>query len=62
MIVSIECAMGRWRVDGCVLSNGECGGRLDGVPVLLCERIGSLLETFLALGETLVLSYSHGCD
>jgi hypothetical protein len=46
----------------CVLSDGECGGSLDGVPILLCKGIGSLLETFLALGETLVLSDSHDCD
>lgn len=55
--------MSGWMAMGvCVLSDGECGGRLDGVPILLCEGIGSLLETFLALGETLVLSDSHGCD
>jgi hypothetical protein len=46
----------------CVLSDGECGGSLDRVPILLCERVCSLLETFLALGETLVLSYSHDCE
>lgn len=48
---------------GCdVLSDGEGGGSLDGVPVLLLERVGSLLDTLLSLGETLVLAYRHDCD
>jgi hypothetical protein len=44
-----------------VLSDGECGRSLDGIPILLRERIGSLLETFLALGQALVLADSHVC-
>lgn len=45
-----------------VLSDLECGGSLDGVPIFLRERIGSLLEALLALGETLVLPDSHDCS
>jgi hypothetical protein len=32
-----------------LLSDGEGGGSLDGVPVLLCEWVGALLEALLAL-------------
>jgi hypothetical protein len=44
-----------------VLSDGECGGSLDGVPVLLRKGISSLLEALLALGQALVLADSHDC-
>lgn len=50
------------QVLGIVLSDGERRGSLDGVPVLLGEGIGLLLETLLSLRETLVLSYGHDCD
>lgn len=43
----------------CVLSDAEGGWCLDRIPVLLRERVGSLLEALLALGKALVLSYRH---
>lgn len=47
---------------GCgVLSDGEGGGGLDGVPVLLREGVGSLLQALLALGQSLVLANRHVC-
>lgn len=49
-----------WVGDG-VLSDGESGGRLDGVPVLLSEGVGPLLQALLALGQSLVLANRHVC-
>lgn len=46
---------------GGVLSDGEGGGGLDGVPVLLREGVGSLLQALLALGQSLVLANRHVC-
>ena len=46
---------------GGVLSDGEGGGRLDGVPVLLSEGVGPLLQALLALGQSLVLANRHVC-
>ena len=51
---------GGWVGDG-VLSDGESGGCLDGVPVLLSEGVGPLLQALLALGQSLVLADSHDC-
>lgn len=45
-----------------VLSDGEGGGGLDGVPVLLREGVGSLLQSLLALGQSLVLANRHVRD
>ena len=42
-----------------VLSNGEGGWRFDVKPVLPRKRICLLLQAFLALGQSLVLSYGH---
>ena len=44
-----------------VLSDGESGGCLDGVPVLLSEGVGPLLQALLALGQSLVLANRHVC-
>jgi hypothetical protein len=46
---------------GGVLSDGEGGGGLDGVPVLLSEGVGPLLQALLALGQSLVLANRHVC-
>jgi hypothetical protein len=46
---------------GGVLSDGEGGGGLDGVPVLLREGVGPLLQALLALGQSLVLANRHVC-
>jgi len=46
---------------GGVLSDGESGGCLDGVPVLLSEGVGPLLQALLALGQSLVLANRHVC-
>jgi hypothetical protein len=46
---------------GGVLSDGESGGCLDGVPVLLSEGVGPLLQALLALGQSLVLANRHFC-
>jgi hypothetical protein len=48
-------------VGGGVLSDGESGGCLDGVPVLLSEGVGPLLQALLALGQSLVLANRHVC-
>lgn len=45
-----------------VLSNGERRWSLHAEPVLAGKWVGSLLEALLALGQSLVLSYSHICD
>ena len=44
-----------------VLSDGEGGRGLHGIPVLLRKWISALLEALLALGKTLVLANSHDC-
>lgn len=61
MLLRADCIRcgGCW---GVLLPDRESSGRLDVVPVLLSEGIGLLLETLLALRETLVLADSHGCD
>jgi len=51
--------MGWWEKGLFLLSDGEGGGRLDGVPVLLREGIRSLLDALLALGQSLVLANRH---
>ena len=61
-----RAALDRWvRVDvgvgDGVLSDGESGGCLDGVPVLLSEGVGPLLQALLALGQSLVLANRHVC-
>ena len=52
--------LGGWEGGG-VLSDGEGGRGLDGVPVLLREGVGPLLQSLLALGQSLVLANRHVC-
>jgi len=61
MLLRADCRRcgGCW---GVLLPDRESSGRLDVVPVLLSEGVGLLLETLLALRETLVLADSHDCD
>lgn len=44
-----------------VLSAGECGRRLDVVPVLAGEGVNPLLQALLAFRQTLILANSHDC-